>query len=219
MAQLAEETCIHARQRSALRKRWDDVPLPPDFGGVTSIAEIEVDILGGDGQLWTALHSGLILRERKLAVAIYKDISGFKRDSRVLREYAFQDPLTGVTNRRRLQERGARGNGRRPSPAPRRLVVRTHRTRRLDHPHQRQCGRLHLPRSGCRQARVAAARGPRHVPRQSVRKARVGLVAPRAGRPAPEPVAPPPRHPRIVHGGPAAWVRPRPVIEQDKQRC
>lgn len=104
-AQLVDEACIHEQQRELLRQRWGDFTLPPNTTGVTTVPDAEVDILSGDGQIRTVQHCGLILHEQRAAVAIYKDISEFKRDNRVLREYAFLDPLTGVANRRGLQER------------------------------------------------------------------------------------------------------------------
>lgn len=66
--------------------------------------DIEIDIRSGDGQVRTALHCGLILHEQKLAVAICKDITRLKRDSLLFKEFAFLDPLTGIANRRGLEQ-------------------------------------------------------------------------------------------------------------------
>ncbi|WP_376943725.1 oxygen-sensing cyclic-di-GMP phosphodiesterase DosP [Azorhizophilus paspali] len=82
--QLIEEAYIHERQRDLLRRLWNDFALPSDASGLMSIPEVEVDILAGDGQMRTVLHWGLILPEQRVAIAFYKDISDFKRDSRLL---------------------------------------------------------------------------------------------------------------------------------------
>lgn len=103
--QLIEDTYMHEWQRVLLREHWNGFQLPPTPTGIIVLPEIEVDILGGDGQIRTAQHFGLILPDQKIAVAIYKDVSNAKRYNQTLKEYALLDPLTGVANRRGLQER------------------------------------------------------------------------------------------------------------------
>lgn len=103
-AQLIAEAYIHERQRERLRRHWHDFDFPDD-AELIAIPDIEVDILSGTGEIRTALHCGMILPRHKVSIAIFKDISGVTHDHRMLREYAFLDPLTGVANRRGLQER------------------------------------------------------------------------------------------------------------------
>ncbi|MEQ4619549.1 MAG: GGDEF domain-containing protein [Corticimicrobacter sp.] len=103
-AQLMAEAYIHERQRERLRRHWHDFEFPEDTE-LIPIPDIEIDILSGTGEIRTALHCGMILPRQKVSIAIFKDISGVTHDHRMLREYAFLDPLTGVANRRGLQER------------------------------------------------------------------------------------------------------------------
>ncbi|WP_341646317.1 GGDEF domain-containing protein [Thauera sp. SDU_THAU2] len=102
--QLIASACVHERQKALLRQHWDVSLWRRDGEGVSVVPDIEIDIRGGDGQVRTALHCGLILHEQKLAVAICKDITRLKRDSLLFKEFAFLDPLTGIANRRGLEE-------------------------------------------------------------------------------------------------------------------
>lgn len=103
-AQLIAEAYIHERQRERLLQHWHAFKFPEDVE-LISIPDIEIDILSGTGEIRTALHCGMILPRQKVSIAIFKDISGVTHDHRMLREYAFLDPLTAVANRRGLQER------------------------------------------------------------------------------------------------------------------
>ncbi|WP_437883905.1 diguanylate cyclase domain-containing protein [Pseudomonas sp. LRF_L74] len=116
--QLIEEAYVHEYQRELAREHWQAFEAQ-EGGGVTSVPDIEIDILSGDGHLRTVLHCGLILHEEKLAVAIFKDISDIRRQNQLLRSFAYHDSLTGVANRRGLQERWRDETTR---PVPRRLA-------------------------------------------------------------------------------------------------
>ncbi|WP_174524545.1 sensor domain-containing diguanylate cyclase [Thauera butanivorans] len=102
--QLIARACVHERQKALLLRHWDVSLRRPAGGDVGVVPDIEIDIHCGDGQVRTALHCGLVLHEQKLAVAICKDITRLKRDSLLFKEFAFLDPLTGIANRRGLEQ-------------------------------------------------------------------------------------------------------------------
>lgn len=101
--QLIAEAYIHEHQREQVLAAWQDFGLAQPHGERT-MPEVEIEILGGDGQFRTLLHWGLMLYEHRIAVGIFRDVSDFKRDRQQLLEYAFRDPLTGLPNRRAFQE-------------------------------------------------------------------------------------------------------------------
>ncbi|MBK0032565.1 GGDEF domain-containing protein [Erwinia sp. S43] len=103
--QLIEETYIHEKQRVLLEQHWQGFELVSNTTDIILVPEVEIDILGGDGQIHSVQHFGLIIPEQKIGIAFYKDVSHTKRYNKTLKEYAFLDPLTGVGNRRALQER------------------------------------------------------------------------------------------------------------------
>lgn len=101
---LIEQTYIHEHQRRQLREYWNNFALG-DGDVTTTIPDSEIEIRTGDGQIRPIMHCGLILHKHQLAVAIFKDVSEYKRDHQMLRDFAFLDPLTGLANRRGLKER------------------------------------------------------------------------------------------------------------------
>lgn len=103
--QLIEESCIDEQQREALRRSWRGFALAASGEGITNVTDVEVNIAGADGQIRTARHVGMIDHAQAIALFFYMDITDSTRDCRMLREYAFLDPLTGLANRRGLQER------------------------------------------------------------------------------------------------------------------
>ncbi|HHG5368197.1 TPA: diguanylate cyclase [Pseudomonas aeruginosa] len=103
--QLIDETYIHEHQRTLLREHWNHFQMPQQTSGIIVVPEREVDILNGEGQIRVTKLWGLILPEQQLTVAIYRDVSNEKRYNQTLKKQAFRDPLTGVSNRRGLQER------------------------------------------------------------------------------------------------------------------
>lgn len=61
---------------------------------------VEIDILCKDGTVKTAILGGVILPKDGLLLATFVDITDRKRDERLIRQLAEQDPLTGLSNRR-----------------------------------------------------------------------------------------------------------------------
>lgn len=101
--QFIEQAYIHENQRRLLREQWNNFALS-EGNVTTTIPDVEVEIRTSDGQKRSLMHCGLILHQHQLAVAIFKDISDYKRDHQMLRDFAFLDPLTGLVNRRGLKE-------------------------------------------------------------------------------------------------------------------
>lgn len=102
--QLIDEAYIHEHQRKLIRSHWNNF-FSGDGEGTTAIPDTEIEIRTGNGEIRPVMHCGVILHEQQLAVAIFKDITEYKRDQQMLRNFAFLDPLTGLANRRGLTER------------------------------------------------------------------------------------------------------------------
>ncbi|QJW56482.1 putative signaling protein [Serratia plymuthica] len=102
--EFVEHFYLHERQREIARRKWLHFKLPESMESVV-IGDLEIDIITQDGSICTMLHSGLILPDEQLGVAIYKDLSAVESNRQQLREFAYRDDLTGVSNRRGLGER------------------------------------------------------------------------------------------------------------------
>ncbi|UHD47831.1 GGDEF domain-containing protein [Aureimonas altamirensis] len=85
------------------RRIWLDPP-PSDADGITEISAIELDIRCADQSLRTVLHRGIKLNEIAIGIAVFEDISDRRKIEDTLRRIAYEDPLTGLSNRRALQE-------------------------------------------------------------------------------------------------------------------
>ena len=101
--ELVEASFINKDQRKFIRKYWETFAAD-QASGITEVPELEVDILCGDGQIRTAIMSGMILHKQKLALAFYRDVSRYRNEAEVLKKFAYHDPLTGLFNRRGLSE-------------------------------------------------------------------------------------------------------------------
>ncbi len=73
--------------------------------GVSEIASFEVEILCKDGTVKTVEHCGVLLHEMGIGIVIFNDVSNRRVAEQALRQYAFEDILTKLANRRMLQER------------------------------------------------------------------------------------------------------------------
>lgn len=91
-------------QRVELLRLWSNVSLDRT-AGLTEIADVELDVVCFDGSARVVRHRGVILHERRIAIAIFEDITEEKRLHGMLMDSAQRDPLTGLGNRRRLEER------------------------------------------------------------------------------------------------------------------
>lgn len=102
--QFIDDVYVHQKHRKLLRKQWRHFALLPGATGITAIPEFEIDVVCGDGQVRTVTHCGLMLHELRVGVAFYRDVSDYKRTSQELKKQALLDPLTGLANRRGLQQ-------------------------------------------------------------------------------------------------------------------
>ncbi|SHO67480.1 diguanylate cyclase (GGDEF) domain-containing protein [Pseudoxanthobacter soli DSM 19599] len=102
--QLVEMTYIHPEQRALAAELWRHFK-PGVKAGITEIPYIELDIRRGDGEIRTVRHCGAILHELDVGLAVFEDISEQKKLNEMLFRFAHLDPLTGLANRRSLQDR------------------------------------------------------------------------------------------------------------------
>lgn len=90
--------------RRQARVRWKEL-WEVESTGIAEVEPFEVQVLCADGSIRTVQHRGILLHEVGVGIATFEDISDRKLAEDVLRRIAFEDPLTGLPNRRVLQER------------------------------------------------------------------------------------------------------------------
>jgi diguanylate cyclase (GGDEF)-like protein/PAS domain S-box-containing protein len=71
--------------------------------GMAEVPAIEIEVRCSDGRILTVQHRGILLPQIDLGVATFEDITAQKQAAEALRRLAFEDPLTGLPNRRALQ--------------------------------------------------------------------------------------------------------------------
>lgn len=91
-----------AGHREKARKLWESL-WKADASGVDEVDPIELEVRCKDGTRRTVLHRGIILHEMNIGIATFQDITDRKEAELALHRLAFEDPLTGLGNRRRLQ--------------------------------------------------------------------------------------------------------------------
>lgn len=94
----------YPRQHDQLRARevWQGL-WKTTRSGVAEVPAIELEVRCRDGRVLTVQHRGILLPEIGLGVATFEDITPQKVAAEALRRFAFEDPLTGLANRRALQ--------------------------------------------------------------------------------------------------------------------
>lgn len=102
--QWIDATYVHEEQRRKSRERWASL-WRGEMAGFSEIEGIEIDVRCADGTILTVMHRGVILHDLGVGVAIFADISERKRHEEAVARLAYRDPLTGLPNRRLLQER------------------------------------------------------------------------------------------------------------------
>ncbi len=102
--QFIEITYIHPEQRALARELWGHF-VPRKATGVTEIPDIELEIRRFDGTTRMLRHCGVILHDTNVAIGVFEDISAQKQLTAMLNAFAHRDPLTGLANRRSLDER------------------------------------------------------------------------------------------------------------------
>jgi diguanylate cyclase (GGDEF)-like protein/PAS domain S-box-containing protein len=99
-----DETYTERSDREEAHKRWDHL-WNADIKGMTEIPPFELRVKHADGRTVAAIHRGIVLHDIRVAIATFEDISSQKLAENSLRRIAFEDPLTGLGNRRALLER------------------------------------------------------------------------------------------------------------------
>ncbi len=98
------QTYVHESQQAISRARWLKLWLA-EQSGISEVSPIEVEVRCADGTLLTIQHRGILLHDINVAIASFEDITAHKQVEQALNRIAFEDPLTGLANRRALQER------------------------------------------------------------------------------------------------------------------
>lgn len=93
--------------REISKEKWGNVWTNSN-NGVSDIDQTEVDILCADGSVKTAQIRGILLHDLNIAIALFEDISEQRSTETLLRRVALEDPLTGLPNRRALEQHWAR---------------------------------------------------------------------------------------------------------------
>ena len=102
--QWIDETYIDDAGRLNARERWEGRRVG-ERTGVTEIEPFEVQVKHANGKLVPALHRGIVMHEFGLGIVTFEDMSDRKMAENALRRIAYEDALTGLGNRRMLQER------------------------------------------------------------------------------------------------------------------
>lgn len=109
--QFIDTVYVHARQRAYARRRWKHFALQ-QATGITEIPDMDLEVRRFDGSLRTVRHRGVIIYDLHVGIALFEDITEQKRLQTMLSTMAWHDPLTGLANRRRLDEHWRRATGR-----------------------------------------------------------------------------------------------------------
>lgn len=102
--ELIGSLCTDKEMHRRVLEVWSNFEMPIDRE-TRVISDMELDVLTKDGMIRTVLHSGVIIPDEKLAIAVFKDFSNVQLRQRQLLELAHRDDLTGTVNRRGLRER------------------------------------------------------------------------------------------------------------------
>lgn len=97
---------VRAEDRHRMRGVWQGLWQAGGRGHAV-IAGTELEVRCADGTLRTALHRGIVLYEIGIGIATFDDITLRKQAERAAWRFAYEDCLTGLPNRRYLQQRWA----------------------------------------------------------------------------------------------------------------
>lgn len=100
--------CAYPRgdNREEARRRWHDL-WQARSSGISEVDPFEIEVLCADGTTKAILHRGIVLHDMGVGIAIFDDVSDRRIAEETLRRFALEDPLTGLANRRMLQEKWA----------------------------------------------------------------------------------------------------------------
>lgn len=79
--------------------------LTPGAVGITEVEAYEVQVRHANGEIIPVLHRGIVMHEFGLVIMIFEDLTNHKLAEHALRRIAYEDALTGLGNRRMLEER------------------------------------------------------------------------------------------------------------------
>lgn len=102
--QWIDETYQNPDHRALARESWEGLWLARK-PGISEVGPIEIDIRCTDGSTRTVLHRGIMLHDKGVGIATFEDITARKQAETALWRFANLDPLTGLPNRRRLEQR------------------------------------------------------------------------------------------------------------------
>jgi len=115
--QFIDTVYINDAYRQRAREHWGYFA-SDHIDGVTEVPNIEIEARCFDGRVLTLQHCGVIVHEMKIAIGVFEDISVQKRQQQMLSTYALLDSLTGLANRRSLEDRWEREVARLRHPPP-----------------------------------------------------------------------------------------------------
>lgn len=90
-------------ERAQAQQRWHE--LNGEKGGITELQPAELHIRDINDETIVVLHRGIVLYDFSLWIATFEDLSAQKLAETALKRIAYEDPLTGLGNRRALKER------------------------------------------------------------------------------------------------------------------
>lgn len=104
VADWISEAYVEAKDQRLSHDRWAELWISKG-SGIAEIDLLEVQVRSADRTIRTVQHRGILLYDLGVGIATFEDISDRKLAEEALRRIAFEDPLTGLPNRRMLQER------------------------------------------------------------------------------------------------------------------
>lgn len=109
--QFVDTVYVQARQRAQARRRWKHFTLQKSTG-ITEVPDMDLEVRRCDGNLRTVRHRGVILYELHVGIALFEDVTEQRRLQTMLSTMAWHDALTGLANRRSVDEHWRRASSR-----------------------------------------------------------------------------------------------------------
>lgn len=97
-----EKAYVRAEHRAQSRRSWKELWKAP-VKGISEVNGFEIEVRCFSGETRTVQFRAILLHEIKVGIATFEDVSDLKLAERALHRLAFEDTLTGLPNRRMLQ--------------------------------------------------------------------------------------------------------------------